>query len=122
MNSLFIVCRDPEKSRAFYETLGFQFKQPKSRSFVMQAGNGVELHLHEQLTEDEESLYGVERGQGSRALVQSFEVGCIDSLLARIPPDNLLRGPLSSPWGTRLVMVSDPDGHLLEFSERTQRA
>lgn len=110
------------KSRAFYETLGFQLKQPKSRSFVMQAGNGVELHLHEQLSEDEESLYGVERGQGSRALVQSFEVGCIDSLLTRIPPGNLLRGPLSSPWGTRLVMVSDPDGHLLEFSERIQGA
>ncbi|MCA9775981.1 MAG: VOC family protein [Candidatus Eremiobacteraeota bacterium] len=115
------MCRDRERSRAFYQSLGFRLKEPKSRSFVLESGPGVELHLHEQLTEKEESLYGVEWARGSRGMVQSYEVDSLDSLVSTVPSDNLIRGPLTTPWGTRLIMVSDPDGHLLEFRERTRQ-
>ena len=52
-------------------------------------------------------------------MVQSYEVDSVETLLSMVPPDSLVRGPLETPWGTRLVIVSDPDGHLLEFRERT---
>ena len=120
LGSLFIVCRDRERSCAFYQSLGFRLKEPKSRSFVLAAGGGVELHLHEQLSEKEKSLYGVEWARGSRAMVHSYEVDSVESLLSVVPSDSLIRGPLETPWGTRLIIVSDRDGHLLEFRERTK--
>ena len=55
-------------------------------------------------------------------MVQSYEVDSLDSLVPTVPSDNLIRGPLTTPWGTRLIMVSDPDGHLLEFRERTRQS
>lgn len=120
LGSLFIVCRDRERSCAFYQSLGFRLKEPKSRSFVLSAGGGVELHLHEQLSEKEKSLYGVEWARGSQAMVQSYEVDSLEPLVSVVSSTNLIRGPLETPWGTRLMMVSDPDGHLLEFRERAK--
>ena len=57
--------------------------------------------------------------RGSLAMVQSYEVDSLETLASVVPEENLSRGPLETPWGTRLMIVSDPDGHLLEFRERT---
>jgi catechol 2,3-dioxygenase-like lactoylglutathione lyase family enzyme len=119
LGSIFIVCQDLERSLAFYLSLGFRLKESKKRSFVLMGGQGVDIHLHQKLTEEERRLYGVEWSLGSRALVCSYEVEELESLLEVVPPENVLRTPVATPWGTRLMMVADPDGHLLELRERT---
>lgn len=118
LGSLFIVCRNLEGSLAFYEALGFRLKSTRSRSYVLEAGSGVELHLHQRLTEDERVLYGVEWAAGSSGLVQSYVVDELEVLLGAVPPEYVLRTPVTTPWGTRLMMLADPDGHLLELRER----
>jgi catechol 2,3-dioxygenase-like lactoylglutathione lyase family enzyme len=120
LGSLFIVCHNLEGSLAFYKALGFQLKETKTRSFVLKAGLGVELHLHQRLTEEEKGLYGVEWAAGSHGMVQSYEVKELEPLLQAIPPQSVLREPVATPWGTRLMMVTDPDGHLLELRERKE--
>lgn len=121
MGSLFIVCRNLEESLAFYQSLGFGLKDTRSRSYVLDTGTGVELHLHQRLEEKERALYGVEWSTGSTGFVQSYVVAELEPLLQVVPRGNVLRTPLTTPWGTRLMMLADPDGHLLELRERNEK-
>ena len=117
LRSIFLVCGDLNKSREFYQGLGFQFLKEKSRSVVLCAGNQVELHLHGELQPQEEESFGVSWALGSSGLVQSFTVDNIDRLAAVTSSEQLLFGPALTPWGDRILLVKDPDGHRLEFRE-----
>ena len=121
LGSVFIVCHNLNRSLAFYEALGFPLQETKKRSYVLSTGSSVELHLHQKLSKEERRLYGVEWASGSQAFVCSYEVEALEPLLQVIPPENLVRQPIETPWGTRLMMVADPDGHLLELRERKRR-
>lgn len=118
LSSIFIVCRDLDESLRFYRGLGFPVLEKKSRSYVLGAGNSLELHLHSGLTEREQSDYGVEFSAGSRGLVHSYEVENLEALCGQLAPDRLLREPTLTPWGHRIVMACDPDQNLIEFRER----
>lgn len=115
--SVFIVCTDLSKSRQFYQELGFTLKETRSRSFVFEIGTGLQLHLHEPLEVGEQLLFGVQAGQAGNCLVQSFEVESLEAVERRVCPDAVLYGPETAPWGRRILMLQDPDGHRLEFRE-----
>lgn len=100
-----------------YRSLGFREKETRSRSVIFALHSEVELHLHEPLTSEETKLYGVRWEKGCSALVHSFEIDALEPLMERIDPTRRTE-PLDTPWGTRLLMITDPDGHLLEFRER----
>lgn len=118
LRSVFIVCQDVERSLEFYSLLGFILKERKSRSVVLDAGGKVELHLHQQLTDKEREQFCVSWSPGSSALVQSYESDGIDELASQLA-DNVLSGPVETPWGTRILILADPDGHRLELRERS---
>lgn len=116
--SLFLVCSDLLKSADFYQQLGFLIQEKKSRSLILSLGDGLQLHLHEPLSPDEEDTFGLTTGRGSTCLVQSYEVENLEDLAGRADSDSVLYGPSTTKWGQRLMMVIDPDGHRLEFRQR----
>lgn len=119
LRSIFIVCNDIDQSVVFYRDLGFEFVEDKRRSTVMSTGNGLQLHLHRPLSAEESAHYGVEWQPGSKGLVACFESDDIEKIARSVSNDQLLCPPSDTPWGDRIVVVSDPDGHRLEFRERT---
>jgi catechol 2,3-dioxygenase-like lactoylglutathione lyase family enzyme len=121
LRSIFVVCRDKERSADFYGRLGFSIKESKERSHVMQAGGQLELHLHSELTPEEESRYGVTLSEGSAGLVQSYDVVDLDQVSQSVPSKFVLSPPHVTPWGARILMLKDPDGHRLEIRERSVR-
>ena len=120
LRSVFLVCGDLDKSLTFYQQLGFVLKERKTRSYIFHTGSEVELHLHERLTQAERESFGVQWDTGSSGLVHSYETTDLDSLASSLPPDSVLAGPLETPWGTRILMVGDPDGHRIELRERRE--
>lgn len=118
LESIFIVCADLERSQNFYRALGFSQIECKGRSRVFDLGRGLRLHLHEPLTAEESSLYGASWSRGSSAVVLSFLHDDLERLNSLLANEAVLCPPTSTPWGTRLLMVEDPDGHLLEIREK----
>lgn len=118
LKSIFLVCHNLERSVSFYRSLGFREIRKSQRSVILSIGTDCELHLHEDLTQEEETRYGVGPGQGSPSLVLAYETSDILTLYADLAPENILAAPQTTPWGAKILMVRDPDGHRLEFRER----
>lgn len=117
LRSVFLVCRDLLVSANFYRGLGFEELPPGRRSRKFSLSGEMELHLHEQLSEQERETFQVCWQRGSSGQVLSFGVDDLEALQESIPAGFLLVPVRETPWGTRMLMVSDPDGHRLEFQE-----
>ena len=116
---------DPEKSRAFYEALGFEFRRelPIVRDGELEATNfffglpGQEEELELTFNHDGRS-YELGTGYGHIAI----GVDDLDGTLNRLrhqgieperPPYSVREG------GSRLCFVQDPDGYRVELIERS---
>jgi len=115
---------DPERSRSFYEALGFEFRRelPIVRDGELEATNyffGVpgqdeELELtfnHDGRTYEQGTAYGH----------IAIGVDDLDSTLARLAQQGI--EPERPPYtvregGSRLCFVMDPDGYRIELIER----
>jgi lactoylglutathione lyase len=118
---------DPERSRAFYEALGFEFRRdlPIVRDGELEATNyffGVpgqeeELELtfnHDGRTYEPGTAYGH----------IALGVDDLDSTLERLAEQGIEpeRPPYSvREGGSRLCFVQDPDGYRIELIERSGR-
>jgi lactoylglutathione lyase len=117
--------RDPEKSRAFYEALGLEYRRefPIVRDGELEATNyffGVpeqEEELELTLNHDGRT-YDLGTGYGHIAL----GVDDLDGTLARLREQGIEpeRPPYSvREGGSRLCFVQDPDGYRVELIERS---
>ncbi|MGH2995210.1 MAG: VOC family protein [Gaiellaceae bacterium] len=115
---------DPERSRAFYEALGFEFRRelPIVRDGDLEATNyffgvpGQEEELELTLNHDGRS-YQLGTGYGHIAL----GVDDLDGTLALLAGQGIEpeRPPYTvRPGGSRLCFVRDPDGYRIELIER----
>jgi lactoylglutathione lyase len=115
---------DPERSRAFYEALGFEYRRelPIVRDGELEATNyffGVpeqEEELELTLNHDGRT-YDLGTGYGHIALGVDDLDGTLDRLREQgIEPE---RPPYSvREGGSRLCFVQDPDGYRVELIER----
>jgi lactoylglutathione lyase len=116
---------DPEKSRAFYEALGLEYRRelPIVRDGELEATNyffGVpeqEEELELTLNHDGRT-YDLGTGYGHIAL----GVDDLDGTLARLREQGIEpeRPPYSvREGGSRLCFVQDPDGYRVELIERS---
>src|SRR5438093_1993079 len=120
---LHTMCRitDPEKSRAFYETLGFEFRRefPIVRDGELEATNfffgfpGQQEELELTFNHDGRS-YELGTGYGHIAI----DVDDLDATLARLRDQDI--EPERQPYrvregGARLCFVRDPDGYRVEL-------
>jgi len=115
---------DPEKSRAFYETLGFEFRRefPIVRDGELEATNfffgfpGQQEELELTFNHDGRS-YELGTGYGHIAI----DVDDLDATLARLRDQDI--EPERQPYrvregGARLCFVRDPDGYRVELIDR----
>jgi lactoylglutathione lyase len=118
---------DPERSRAFYEALGFEFRRelPIVRDAELEATNyffgvpGQEEELELTFNHDGRS-YELGTGYGHIALA----VDDLDSTLARLKEQGI--EPERPPYtiregGSRLCFVQDPDQYRIELIDRSGR-
>jgi lactoylglutathione lyase len=118
---------DPERSRAFYEALGFEFRRelPIVRDGELEATNyffgvpGQEEELELTFNHDGRS-YELGTGYGHIALA----VDDLDSTLARLKEQGI--EPERPPYtiregGSRLCFVQDPDQYRIELIDRSGR-
>ena len=116
---------DPERSRAFYEALGFEFRRDMDivRNGEKEATNyffgvpGQEEELELTLNHDGRS-YDLGTGYGHIAI----GVDDLDGTLARLKEQGI--EPEREPYrvregGSRLCFVQDPDGYRIELIERS---
>jgi len=116
---------DPEKSRAFYEALGLEFRRDMDivRNGEKEATNyffgvpGQEEELELTFNHDGRT-YDLGTGYGHIAVV----VDDLDATLARLKGEHGIepeRPPYTvSEGGSRLCFVRDPDGYRIELLER----
>ncbi len=115
---------DPEKSRAFYEALGLEFRRelPIVRDGELEATNyffgvpGQEEELELTFNHDGRT-YDLGTGYGHVAI----GVDDLDATLARLKDAGI--EPEREPYsvregGSRLCFVQDPDGYRIELIER----
>jgi lactoylglutathione lyase len=115
---------DPEKSRSFYEALGFEFRRdlPIVRDGELEATNyffgvrGQEEELELTFNHDGRT-YDLGTGYGHIAI----GVDDLDGTLARLKEQGI--EPERPPYtvregGSRLCFVRDPDGYRVELIER----
>jgi len=118
---------DPERSRAFYEALGFEFRRelPIVRDGALEATNyffgvpGQEEELELTFNQDGRT-YDLGTGYGHIALA----VDDLDAALARLKEQGI--EPEREPYrvregGSRLCFVRDPDQYRIELIERSGR-
>jgi lactoylglutathione lyase len=116
---------DPERSRAFYEALGFEFRRelPIVRGGELEATNyffgipGQEEELELTLNHDGRT-YELGTGYGHIALA----VDDLDEALARLGEQGI--EPEREPYrvregGSRICFVRDPDGYRVELIDRS---
>lgn len=116
--TVFLLCDDLVASARFYTQLGFPRLEKGRRSHKFALGPQLELHLHERLEEAEREQFQVRYQAASTGHVLSFQVDDLETFQQRVESRWVLVKPRSTPWGTRMLMLQDPDGHRLEFQER----
>lgn len=116
---------DPEKSRSFYEALGFEFSGEFDivRSGELEATNyffslGDQENVLELTFNHDGRTYDLGTGYGHIAV----SVGDLDAALARL--GDLGIEPEREPYrvregGSRICFLGDPDGYRIELIERS---
>lgn len=103
---------DPERSVAFYETLGLAFVRHRH-------GDGPEHHSASLPGGTVFELYPQKPGGPSSAGARiGFRVADVDDAVAAFA-DAVVSLPRDSPWGRRAIL-SDPDDHRVELTEVTR--
>lgn len=116
IHHLVLFCSDTERSRSFYEALGFEHVRGYEGMHWFAVGD-AELMLH---PADGEAKVGVP--------VIHIATPDVDELFARAvaagiepldhqAPGRPPAGPVLKPWGDREFEVVDPDGHVLAFTQ-----
>jgi lactoylglutathione lyase len=118
---------DPERSRAFYEALGFGFERDMDivRNGELEATNyffgiGDQESVLELTFNHDGRTYDLGTGYGHIAL----SVDDLDESLAALAQQGI--GPEQEPYrvregGSRICFVQDPDGYRIELIDRSGR-
>lgn len=111
IHQVFVQVSDVERSRRFYEDLGFVFHRmdPADNSHYARIG-AAELILHPDFGDE---LKSKERGAGCNTV---FWVDDADAYYKEITDKGIAtdQEPEDRPWGREFHM-RDPDGYVLEF-------
>ncbi|HSH44581.1 MAG TPA: VOC family protein [Longimicrobiales bacterium] len=113
---IFVPCRDPARSRAFYEdTLGLEPVTEDEFAYTFDAG-GTPLRLTRvaEHTPPDWTVAGWEVDDLEAALATLADRGVAAERFQGLDQDE--RGIWSAPDGTRVVWFRDPDGNVLSLT------
>lgn len=113
-----------ERLARFYTTLLEREPTWYRDDYVAFDTPGSTLALFTVTGHDEHIRRGVAEGGENRSVKIEFEVDDIGAVYKRLQSrdetfDWVRRPPVEMPWGTKIVVLRDPDGHLLEIFART---
>jgi catechol 2,3-dioxygenase-like lactoylglutathione lyase family enzyme len=109
LNLLVLRCRDVERARAFYESLGQAFERHRH-------GDGPEHWASESATGVFE-LYPATPGAAGDATGLGFAVADLAATATLLTDRGFAPGaPVDRPWG-RTFVVRDPDGRRVEVKQ-----
>ena len=113
----FLPCKDFEKSKRFYEALGFE-KVLDGDVAIFNAGSGgfvLQRRFQEEWASNFMMHIMVDDLDAWWAHIQSLELSTHFGVPAPKPP-------AVQPWGLRIVYVVDPSGILWHFAQRRDNA
>ncbi len=105
LNRIIVSVRNLHESLAFYAgLLHLELVETRPGFATLAADGNVQLGLHERDTEPSD-----------RAVALSFAVEDLDRVCSAWEGarGSVLDPPADQPWGERMAMVRDPDGHLV---------
>lgn len=116
LHHLVLFCADTERSRRFYEALGFTYLRGYEGMHWFAVGD-AELMLHP-----------AEPGEKAGVPVIHFAAPDVDALFATAVavglqpfdhqnPGTPMQASVVRPWGDREFELADPDGHMLAFTQ-----
>jgi len=111
---IIVSTSDLERAVAFYaELVGLELTRRSDPFAWLHTADGVELMLHERDTTP------------SRASVSvGLVIAELDATVARwqAAGGEVIDPPVDQPWGERMAVVTDPDGHVVCLSQAAQPA
>lgn len=113
----FVPCRDPARSRGFYEeTLGLELMAEDAFALTFDAG-GTPLRLTRvaEHRAPAHTLFGWEVDDLDEAVAELTKRSIEPVRTEGLEQDD--RGIWTAPDGTRVVWFTDPDGNILSISE-----
>lgn len=119
--TIFYFVKDLKRSVSFYrDVLGLSLVRDGEQDARFDVG-GFNLVLHEDLSADEFVKWKAnpnpgERGWGVYLTLRSDDPDADYARLKEHPVDFICE-PMTMPWGSRLFLLHDPDGYILEISK-----
>jgi catechol 2,3-dioxygenase-like lactoylglutathione lyase family enzyme len=122
LSQVFLLVSDLSRSIHFYRQLLDRDPASQDTRHARFDLGQVSLTIHEDLTPAEVSMWKVEpmperRGWGVYLTFPTEDLDQTHRKLVAIGAD-ILTTPRPTPWGTRMFLVKDPDGYLLEISQQ----
>ncbi len=108
-----LLVEDLDRAIAYYRKLGFTFAEPWDGFYAIGQMDGLELHLKEAPSADEERR----RRRANEHLDAAAGVDGIDAFYAQCAANGamILKPLTATPWGTKDFYIEDPDGNVLCF-------
>jgi len=122
LSQVFLLVSDLSRSIHFYRQLLDRDPTSQDTRHARFDLDHASLTIHEDLTPAEILAWKIDpvperRGWGVYLTFPTEDLDQAHRKLVAIGAD-ILTTPRPTPWGTRMFLVKDPDGYLLELSER----
>ena len=107
---------DLQRSMAYYQKLGFTFREPWDGFYAIGHLDGLELHLKEAPRTEADRRYRRDNehldASGGVDGIEAFYDKCVTSGVTIFKP------LAATAWGTKDFYVEDPDGNIVSFGGR----
>ncbi len=122
LSQVFLLVSDLPRSSQFYRRLLGQPPASENERHARFDLGPISLTIHEDLMPSEIAIWKVDpvperRGWGVYFTFPTDDLEGTYGVLTSIGAE-ILTTPKATPWGTTMFLVKDPDGYILEISQR----
>ena len=125
ISNIFLICKDLERSRNFYSSYLELKEKKKEKDFIEYEIGSNCLVIHAPIKNDVMEAWNLkpvhnERGSG---FILTLVPDNLEDTYRRISKKDvkILFPPKDVPWGYRIFMLEDPDGFVIEVSQKKTR-
>ena len=125
ISNIFLICRNLEKSRNFYSNFLELKKKKKEKDFIEYKIGGNNLVIHAPIKDEEMKKWNLkpvinERGSG---VILTLIPEDLEDAYKKMLKNNvkILFPPKDVSWGYRIFMVEDPNGFVIEISQKKEK-
>lgn len=120
-SNLFFICQKTSQTADFYRLLGYQICKTKENQITLEQPSAPKLLLHPSLSPKHLQEYPFLTDFSSRGgAILTWSCQNLEELLAKLEcsfPDCTIKKPHQTKWGSRVALVQDPDGRILDLKE-----